>query len=243
LAASCANNERQLGIVLRLYADDYKNWAPGSNPYHTGNTSGVTQINWLNMLGAPLMPDNWTYSPAVAMGNPALALPKYLDNFALTYCPDFNARSFADTKNYGFYGYGIYTPNHSEGISAWGAANTWYLDELVANFAHTLTNTPAYTNWLKLSGAKRPSRIPLLGDSYRLNGTTPYQSPSIESHYQANMLVTARGFINLRHNVAANTLFFDLHVGKVGQDKVFSDTAGGLDAKAYVLPNGELINR
>ena len=181
--ASCASNVKQMGLAMNLYADDNRGMMSGCNT---------------NTFGTP-----WSYQLLSCEGNEN----KYVSRNTAVCPSDMRAGVFRDMdfgwqKMYsGINGIFDYLRYHQQGTE--GTASPNYEDT-----RRFLTNTTYNKPWaILLAKAKKPSQVPLYGDTYEADVSKAAGC----CRFQGNSLITSMGFLRA-HGNRGNLLFFDGHV-------------------------------
>lgn len=183
--AACANNQRQCGIAIQSYADDWRGHYPlagkGCTVFWTSFASGATGGTAYVDRGALYCPANPYYTASTTGGGTFRAGPAG-----------------------GFGGYGMYQAN----IDTKYAARKF-------NFYTTIGTYPKadYYQFYALARVKEPSTTPLLADTVSLKDTDPAAYGRMVMTFLPNSHGTSYSTaIHTLHQGRADLLFFDGHV-------------------------------
>jgi len=202
LTAACSSNQRQCGLALVSYAEDFADWIIG------GECTNASPYNLLSelMIATNFAPRTGIYHPTWGMGM------SYVPNNQVYACPALSPPAAYKMWNTQFPGNGY------PGTSAmcYGlrivTSTLWYPGEKTADSTQK--------GLMKYSSLYQPSRLPYMVDT--MNYTNPVSgsaSPGMSQWYTWYMdggtwgAFGNAGALHLRHSRRANVWFPDGHVG------------------------------
>ena len=185
-AISCKSNLKQLGYVVRLYADTYKGWAVNYSSDHHFIDTMVYFVNGKRIrTGAPTNPKD-----SAAFGCPAMDRPPvYVNEWGLNH-----------------YGCQLITPG-SDG----NGKHRWLVNSMKFDSAHR-----GATYFWNLDRHPTPAQVLYYGDTLQTyaitdrNNRTKAQAAFFQGRF--NSTYPARPLLDLRHADSTNVGFMDGHV-------------------------------